>query len=478
MTDQDLAAQQPPVRASSRRATLELVFVGLGALVVALSQSLLIPVLSILPAELDTSASNVNWLLTSTLLAAAVSVPIMGRLGDMFGKRRLLLVAVGALVVGSLLTAVTDNIGLLIAGRAIQGCAAAAIPLGISLLAAVLPREKVGSAIALVSAMLGIGGALGLPIAGLVAEHADFHVLFWITFGAGLIAFVGILTIVPEAPGRSGGRVDVIGAVLLAAALICLLLPLSQSSAWGWGDSRIWVLLAISAVLVAVFGFSQMRINDPLVDLRALGRRPIVLTNMASILFGFALFASFIGTASYVEAPESTGYGFGSSLLVGGLAMLPGGIAMLLLSPVAAKLIERRGAPQTLALGAVIVAAGFLMRIVVHDSLWQVIVGSAIVGAGTGIGYAAMPALINAHTPGNEIASANGLNTLFRSLGSSLASAIGGSILAANTVILGNIAAPSLSAYQQLFAICGGAAVLAAVLVLLIPHRPTASQSH
>ncbi|MRJ78285.1 MFS transporter [Aeromicrobium sp. SMF47] len=478
MTDQDVAASQPPVRASSRRATLELVFVGLGALVVALSQSLLIPVLSILPAQLDTSAGNVNWLLTSTLLAAAVSVPIMGRLGDMFGKRRLLLVAVGALVVGSLLTAVTDNIGLLIAGRAIQGCAAAAIPLGISLLAAVLPREKVGSAIALVSAMLGIGGALGLPIAGLVAENADFHVLFWITFGAGLIAFVGILAIVPEAPGRSGGRVDLVGSVLLAAGLICLLLPLSQSSAWGWGDSRIWILLAIAAVLIAVFGFSQMRIKDPLVDLRALSRRPIVLTNLASILFGFALFASFIGTASYVEAPESTGYGFGSSLLVGGLVMLPGGIAMLLLSPVAARLIERRGAPQTLALGAVIVAAGFLMRIVVHDSLWQVIVGSAIVGAGTGVGYAAMPALINAHTPGNEIAAANGLNSLFRSLGSSLASAIGGSILAANTVILGDIAAPSLSAYQQLFAICGGAAVVAAVLVLLIPHRPTSPGSH
>ncbi|NRQ50004.1 MFS transporter [Aeromicrobium stalagmiti] len=473
MTDHVLATS--PVRTTSpRRATLELVMVGLGALVVALAQSLLIPVLSILPAELDTSASNVNWLLTSTLLAAAVSVPIMGRLGDMYGKRLLLLVAVGALVVGSLLTAVTDNIGLLITGRAIQGVSAAAIPLGISLLAAVLPREKVGSAIALVSAMLGIGGALGLPLAGFVAEHADFHVLFWITFGAGLVAFTGILTIVPEAPGRSGGRVDYVGAVLLAAGLICLLLPLAQRSAWGWGDPRIWILLAASVVIIAVFGWTQLRTADALVDLRALGRRPIVLTNVASILFGFALFASFIGTASYVEAPESSGYGFGSSLLVGGLAMLPGGLAMLLLSPVAARLIERRGAPQTLALGAVIVAAGFLLRIVVHDSLWQVIVGATIVGAGTGVGYAAMPALINAHTPPGEIAAANGLNSLFRSLGSSLASAIGGSILAANTVLIGNIAAPSLTAYQQLFAICGGAAVLAAVMVLLIPHRATA----
>jgi len=454
---------------SPRRATLELFVVGLGALVVALAQSLLIPVLSILPADLDTSASNVSWLLTSTLLVAAVSVPILGRLGDMFGKRLMLLVAIGALVVGSLLTSFTDNIGLLIAGRAIQGASAAAIPLGISLLAVVMPRERVGSSIALVSAMLGVGGSLGLPLAGFVAENADFHVLFWITAAAGIIAFVGILLIVPEAPGRSGGRVDVVGSVLLAAGLVALLLPLAQSSTWGWDDPKVWILLAASVVLIGVFGWTQLRIEDPLVDLKALRRVPIVLTNAASILFGFALFASFIGTASYVEAPESSGYGFGSSLLVGGLAMLPGGLAMLVLSPVAAKLIAVRGGSQTLALGATVVAVGFLMRIVVHDSLWQVIVGATIVGAGTGIGYAAMPSLINAHTPPDEIGAANGLNSLFRSLGSSLASAIGGSILAGSTVIVGTFAVPSLGAYQQIFAVCAGAAVLAAVLVMLIP---------
>ncbi|MET0928225.1 MAG: MFS transporter [Aeromicrobium sp.] len=469
MTDQSTTVAE---HTSSRRATLELMVVGLGALVVALAQSLLIPVLSVLPADLDTSASNVSWLLTSTLLVAAVSVPIMGRLGDMYGKRLMLLVAVGALVVGSLITSFTDNIGLLIAGRAIQGASTAAIPLGISLLAVVMPRERVGSSIALISAMLGVGGSLGLPLAGFVAENADFHVLFWVTSVAGIIAFLGILLIVPEAPGRSGGRIDYVGSVLLAAGLVCLLLPLAQSSTWGWDDPKVWILLAAAVVLIGVFGWTQVKTADPLVDLLALRRKPIVLTNLASILFGFALFASLIGTASYVEAPESSGYGFGSSLLVGGLAMLPSGLAMLLLSPVAAKLIARRGGSQTLALGATIVAAGFLMRIVVHDSLWQVIVGATIIGAGTGIGYAAMPSLINAHTPPDEMGAANGLNTLFRSLGSSLASAIGGSILAASTVIVGDFAVPSLGAYQQIFAICGGAAIVAAVLVMFIPHRP------
>jgi MFS family permease len=465
-SDAEIAAHTSPARAN-----LELLVIGLGALVVALSQSLLIPVLSILPTELDTSASNVSWLITSTLLVATVTVPIMGRLGDMFGKRRMLLVAIGALTVGSLLTAVTDNIGLLILGRAIQGASAAAIPLGISLLAGLMPKEKVGASVALVSAMLGVGGALGLPLAGFVAEHADFHVLFWITAGAGLVAFVGILTIVPESPSRSGGHVDLVGATLLAAGLICLVLPLAKSADWGWGDPLVAILLVSSAVLLGLLGWTQTRIADPLVDLNALGRRPIVLTNLASVLFGFALFASFIGTAPYVEAPEASGYGFGSSLLVGGLVLLPSGLAMLVFAPVAAKLITLRGASQTLALGAVIVSAGWLLRILVADTLWQVVVGTTIVGIGTGIGYAAIPSLINAHTPPSELAAANGLNTLFRSLGSSLASAAGGSLLAADLVDLGGgFAVPSLTAYRELFALCAGAALLAALVVLLIPR--------
>ena len=263
------------------------------------------------------------------------------------------------------------------------------------------------------------------------------------------------------------------GAVLLAAGLVCLMLPLAQSSAWGWGDPKVAILLVSSVVLLAVFGWSQTRIREPLVDLQALRRKPIVVTNIASILFGFALFASFIGTASYVEAPAESGYGFGSSLLVGGLAMLPSGLAMLFLSPVAARLIRLRGAPQTLALGAALVAVGWLLRIVWSGSLFEVIVGTTVVGMGTGVGYAAIPSMINAHTPPTEIGAANGLNSLFRSLGSTLASAVGGSLLAANTVIIGTFAVPSLSAYRDLFAICGVASLLAALIVLLVPRHAT-----
>ncbi|ADP78577.1 MFS transporter [Pseudofrankia inefficax] len=453
------------------RANLHLLVVGAGALMVSLSQSVLIPVLPSLPTTLHTSASTVEWLLTSTLLVAAVAVPVMGRLADMFGKRLLLLVALGTLVVGSVLDAVTNNIPIVIVGRCFQGVSVAAVPLGISLLTVLLPRERVGAGIATISSMLGVGAAVGLPLSGLVAQHLGYHSLFWFIGAGGLLTFVGVLGLVPEAPNRSGGRVDVLGAVLLGLGLMAIMLPLAETASWGWGSGRVIGLLVAGAVVLVVLGWVELRTREPLVDIVALRRRPLVLTNIASMLFGFALFASLLGTASYVQAPSETGYGFGASMLVGGLCVLPSGIGMLLLAPVSARLVAWRGAGQTLALGAIIVAAGWVVRILVTGALWEIIVGTTVVGIGTGVGYAAMPSLINNFTPPAEIAAANGLNTLFRAVGSSLASAIGGSILAAQVMHLGPAALPSLTGYRILFGICACAAVLAALAALAVPNR-------
>ncbi|MBL7500038.1 MFS transporter [Frankia sp. CNm7] len=442
-----------------------------------MTQSMMIPLLPTLPAELDTSITSVEWLLTSTMLVAAVAVPVLGRLGDMFGKRRLLLVALSALVVGSLIAALTDDIRLMILARAVHGLASAAIPLGISLLAALLPAERVGSAAALVSAMMGVGSALALPTAGLIADNTDYHVLFWFLAASGVVTFVLVLTIVPEAPGRVGGRVDLVGAALLSAVLLTLLVPLAESAHWGWASPRVFGLLAASALLLLVFGLAESRARNPLVDLASLRRRDMVATNFCSVMFTAALFASMIGTVGYVQAPEETGYGFGTSLLVGGLFMVPTGVGMLLLAPVSARLVARRGASRTLALGAVIVASGWAVRIALTGSLWHVLLGTTLVGAGTGIGYAAMPALIHTFTPLSGLAAANGLNMLFRSIGSALASAIGGSLIATYTLSLAGETLPSLTAYRLLFAVCGLAAVVAAVAALTIRDRPSVTSS-
>jgi MFS family permease len=466
-----MTATGDPSATSPLRANLEIVAVGLGALMAALSQTLVLPVLPTIASDIDASTTEAQWLLTSTLLVAAISVPILGRVADIFGRRLVLVLSLGALGAGSLLAALTSNPEVMIAGRAISGLSAAAIPLGISLLASVLPAERKASATALISAMLGVGGALGLPLAGVIADNADYHVLFWIGAVGALLSIAMVLSLVGE-PGTSGTRtIDVPGVVLLAGGLFCLVLPLSQGGTWGWGSARVVGLLVASVVLLGLLVVVERRTTSPLVDLTALANPPVAMTNIASVFFGFALFASFVGTANYVQAPEATGYGFGSSVLTAGLCLLPSGILMLLLAPVAARLCVSIGAGNVLAISGVIVAAGLLVRIGLVDHLWQIVVGASIVGAGTGIGYATLPTLINSHTPPDALAAANGINTLARSLGSTLASAVGGSILASLTMSLGVVEVPSLAAYRVLFVICAVSAVTASIFGLVIARR-------
>jgi MFS family permease len=462
------AATSTSTATSSSRVHLQTAAVAIGALMAALTQTLVIPVLPVISADIGASTTQTQWLLTSTLLVAAVSVPIIGRFADMLGRRRMLLLALAGLALGSVIAALTSDPTVMIVGRAITGVSGAAIPLGISLLATTLPAERKGSATALISAMLGIGGALGLPLAGLLADNVDYHVLFWIGAVGAVVSLVMVALLVGEPEPGEARHVDLPGIVLLAAGLVCLVLPLSEGGTWGWTDPRTLGLLALAVVLLAALVPVERRTPNPLVDVRALANPPVLMTNVASLFFGFALFASFVGTATYVQAPEATGYGFGSSVLVAGLCLLPSGLLMLLLAPVTAHLSRTWGAGRVLALAGTIVAVGLVGRMVFADHLWQVVVGTAVIGAGTGIGYATLPTLVNTFTPERDLAAANGINTLARSLGSTLASAVGGSILASVTMTLGTTEVASLTGYRVLFAVCAGAALLAAAFGLVI----------
>jgi MFS family permease len=448
--------------AGGLRSTVEIVATGLGALMAALAQTLVIPVLPDIAADVHASPTATSWLLTATLLSGAVAVPILSRLADMYGRRLLLMLSLLALTVGSLMDALTSNVGVMIAGRAIAGLSSAAVPLGISLLAATLPANRKGSAVALISAMLGVGSALGLPLAGLIADNFSYRVLFWIGTVGALVSIVLVRALVPEPKPSRAGSIDVLGAGLLAGGLVSLILPLSQGTDWGWTSLRTIGLLVLAVVLLVTLVQAELRVSNPLVNVRAAAAPPILVTNLASVFIGFALFASFVGTANYVQAPEATGYGFGASVLTAGLCLMPSGVLMLLLSPLTARLINTWGAGRVLALGGTIIALGLLVRIFLVDDLWMIIAGATIVGAGSGIGYASLPALINHHTPAHDLAAANGINTLSRSLGSTLASALGGSILAAITLSVGGMELPSLVGYRVLFTICAVAALLAA----------------
>lgn len=430
-------------------------------------QTLIIPLIPELPTLLNTSPANASWTITATLLTAAVATPVFGRLGDMYGPKPMLIACAVALTVGSLLAAVTSSLIPLIVGRALQGFGLPIIPLGISVLRAAVPAEKVGSAMGLMSSSLGVGGALGLPLSAVIAENYDWHMLFWVSAALGAGGVVLFALLVPSIPARSADRLDPIGALGLAAGLVALLLAISKGSDWGWTSGITLGLFGASLVIFVLFGWWQLRVPSPTVDLRTTVRRPVLTTNLASIAVGFSLFAMSLIAPQILELPVETGYGLGQSMLHTGLWMAPGGLAMMLSSPIAARIAGVRGPRFTLFVGSAIVACGYLAGLWLMNSAWQLCVFNVVVSVGVGFAFSSLPALINAAVPVSETAAANGINALARSLGTSISSAVIGAVLATMTAPGQHV--PSLAGLRVALLIAAGAAVVAALIALAIP---------
>ncbi|MFJ9062190.1 MFS transporter [Streptomyces sp. NPDC102409] len=437
--------------------------------VVAIMQTIVVPLLPHIPELTGATPSAASWLVTVTLLTGAVFTPVLGRVGDMYGKRRVLVASLGVLVVGSVLCAVSSQIGVLIAGRALQGAAIAVVPLGISILRDELPPERVLSAVALMSSTMGIGAAVGLPVAAVVIQNFEWHTMFWVSGAIGLLDVVLVLRFVPESPIRSRGRFDVLGALGLTAALVCLLLAVTQGGGWGWTSVTTLGLLAAAVVIALVWGAYELRVRTPMVDLRVSARPAVLLTNIAALLIGFAFYANSLVTGQMVQEPRTTGYGLGASLVVSGLCMLPGGVTMVLLSPVSARISGKHGPRTSLALASVIIAVGYVVRYFTSHSLWTIIAGATVVAAGTAIAYSALPALVMRGVPVSETGAANGLNTLMRSVGQAFCSATVAAVLADMTFLAAGHEAPTLGAYQLVFLIAAGAALLGLAVTLCLP---------
>ncbi|WP_329332373.1 MFS transporter [Streptomyces sp. NBC_00663] len=472
-------ALAPPASAgtsSPPRSSAVVAVLAMAGIVVSLMQTLIIPIVPELPTFLDAPASDAAWAVTATLLAAAVATPTVGKLGDMFGKRRMLLASIGLLIAGSLVCALSDSLVPMIIGRVLQGLSAAVVPLGISILRDTVPAEKLAGSTAVMSASLGVGGAIGLPAAAFIADNWDWHVLFWIAAGLGVASLLLVLFFVPEAGDRAGGRFDLVGSLGLSAGLVTLLLAVSKGGDWGWTSATTLGLAAASVIVLLSWGWWELRSKEPLVDLRTTAKAQVLFTNLASIALGFSMFATSLVLPQLMQLPKETGYGLGESMLTVGLVLAPQGFVMMIMSALSAKLTAAKGPKITLMVGTLIVASGYGLNILFMSELWHMVLVSCVIGAGIGFTYGALPALIMGAVAPSQSGAANSLNTLMRSLGTSFASALTGVLLAQLTTDFGGHALPSESGFKVVMAIGAGAAVLAFFLASFIPRkRPAAT---
>ncbi|MFJ6511581.1 MFS transporter [Streptomyces sp. NPDC091406] len=466
--------QELPEPLKARRSGPIVPVLAFAGITVAVMQTLLVPVIKDLPVLLGTDPANATWVMTATLLAGAVSTPIMGRLGDLYGKRRMLLVSLAVMVIGSLICASTDDLVVMITGRALQGFAMGAIPLGIGIMRDELPREKLGSAMALMSSSIGVGGGLALPAAALVAQHADWHALFLGSAGLGVLAMALTYTLVPEPPLRAPGSFDLLGALGLSLGLVLLLLPVTKGSDWGWTSAPTLGLLAASLVTLVLWGLFELRTPAPLVDLRTTARREVLLTNLASIMVGVAFYAVSLVLPQLLQLPTSTGYGLGQSMVVAGLCVAPLGVTMMFVAPLYARISARRGPKATLMLGMLVIAVGYGAGLGLLSAAWQTVLIAVVLGAGIGLAYSSLPALIIGAVDPSETGAANGLNTLMRSIGTSVSSAVIGMVLANTSVTTGSVQVPSMEGFRISFLIATGAVLIGLVLAAFLPsQRPS-----
>ena len=460
------------VQQEGASAVLTVVFLCFSGMSVALMQTLVIPIQPDLPRLLDTSAANASWVVTATLLAAAVAMPIAGRLADLFGKQRVLVGSALLLLAGSLIAALGGGLMSVLAGRTLQGLAMGFIPVGISLLREVVPPAMAGTAIAAMSATLGVGGAVGLPLAAWIAQDFDWIVLFWVATGLAVLVLLGCIFVVPHVHDAHPASLDVVGALGLAVGLVATLVGVSKGNEWGWASGRTVGCFALGLAVLLAWGFYELRRKDPLCDLRVSARRPVLLTNLSAVAVGFGMMAQAIVFPQLLQSPEETGYGLGQSIVEAGLWMAPGGLMMLAFAPVASWLMRTYGAKYALALGGAVLGGGYLVSFFLMSAPWQILLAAIVCSAGVGIGYAAMPTLVMDAVPMAEAGSAVGINALMRSLGTTTASAVMAALLTSQTTDLGGLAVPSESAFHLCFLVAAVAAFGGAALALTIPATP------
>ncbi|MFI6069921.1 MFS transporter [Micromonospora sp. NPDC051227] len=456
-------------RTSNPRTILPVVL--LAAFTFALFQSLLNPVLPALQEDLQTTPTLVTWTMTAFLLSASVATPVLGRLGDRYGKDRLLVASLLTLAAGSVISAVAPGIGLMIAGRVVQGVGGGILPLAFGIIRDEIPAAKVPSAIGMASALTAVGGGAGIVLGGPLAELLGIRSLFWIPAALALATAAAAFAAVPPSPSRNPSPISWSATALLAVWLVALLVPLTQATGWGWTSAAVLVPLTAAVLLAYIWVGVESRSHRPLVDMKMMRITAVWTTNVVSLLFGVGLFTVMTFLPVYLQTPPGSGYGFGSTATQAGLLLLPLTVTMFFAGLVAARLDRRFGARAVLIAASGLNVAAITMLVFGHGSKGLVLISLALLGVAVGTGFSTVSNVIVAAVRPDQTGVANGIVANVRTVGGSLGVAVMTAILGAHSSADGP---PAEAGYTYGFAVLAFVGVAAVAVATLIPVQQSA----
>lgn len=462
----------PPGAARSPGATVVLLVLSTAIVTYSLQQSLLTPAIPELQHRLGISQATASWLLTVYLLSASVATPIVGRLGDLLGNRRVLLSVLVVLGGGTALCAVASSAPPLLAGRAVQGVGGGVFPLAYRIVRDNAPPERIASDIGVISSLLGIGGGAGVVLAGVIVDSVSYHWLFWMPLALVAVSFAAVWICIPAAPRRAGDRVNWGSAALMSAGLVAVLVALTKTSSWGWLSPRTLALAGAGAALLGLWVSRDRRSSQPLVDMRMMARRAVWTTNLVTVLVGAAMWSAYMLIPALAQAPGRPSGGFAASVTASGLLLLPMTVVMLLLGPLAGRIERRVGSPAALVAGLAVCTVGLAMLMVLRTTLWQVCVASGLLGVGIGLAIAAITNLIVANVRADQTGVATGMNTIMRLVGGALGTQVAAALLAAS----GERGVPTAGGYTLAFAVSALVVGAAAGVALMAPRRRGAAE--
>ena len=442
----------------------------------AVMQTLVVPALPFFQREFDTSAAWVTWIATGFLLSSSVLTPILGKLGDSHGKKKMLVISLGIFGLASLAAAAAWSLASLIFFRVLQGAGAAVFPLSFGIIRDEFPPERIGLGIGTISSVFGVGGGIGLVMSGVIIEHLSWHWLFLIGAVPVLASTVLLAFYVPESPVKFPTKPDYLGGAALSVALGALLIAISEGSNWGWTSVGVLGLLALSATMFAVWVRIEQRVPEPLVDLKTFARREMAATNLTTLVMGFSMFSTFILLPNFVQVPlglppdiaAQLDYGFGASPVEVGLFFIPSSIAMMIAGPLAGALGQKYGRILPLRIGLASLVLSLTLLATMHEESWTIYVWMVFMGVGLAFCFATLGTLVIDFSAPGETGVASGMNTIMRTIGASLGAQVAAAIISANT--LAGTEIPVERGFTIAFTLSAIGALVAFAPTLLLPR--------